>query len=647
MMARDALKLIREAKEENLTELDLSYCDLIELPNELFELISLKKLSLYHNKISDLSSLEKLCQLTALDLSNNQISDLSSLEKLCQLTALDLSNNQLSDLSSLEKLSTLTSLYLRSNQLSDLSSLEKLSQLTSLDLRSNQLSDLSSLEKLSTLTSLYLSRNQISDLSSLEKLSQLTTLYLSYNEIRDLSSLEKLSQLTSLDLENNQLSDLSSLEKLSQLTSLDLSSNKIESIKPLLGLIKKGIPIRLNRKYTDTEIAIGDNPLKHPPINIIEQGNQAILTYFQDLENQGAAKLNEAKLIIVGEPDAGKSTLMEKLLDPDYQLTEDLGSTLGIDVREGWQFPRPDNTAMMFSTNIWDFGGQHIQYMTHQFFLTPGSLYVLVSANDRKEATNFPYWFKIIHLLGEEANLYSPVLVLLNAKNDKFIHKFNFDRKLYQQRYPELQIEVCEVDLSKQDHDYHHLRHTIQKMLCQLPHVNDERPARWNDIRTSLRRLGKKHHYIDFAHYSTVCQQHNVNEEASQTLFSRYLHRLGSLIHFIDDPSLSNFIILKPQWAVDAVYSVLSDTEIAKQDGYFSQEKLERIWKNYSLIERGNLLNLMKQENFEICYELENKGHFIAPQLLNDIRPDYHWDSTAALKFRFRYSFMPKVLLPV
>ena len=36
--------------------------------------------------------------------------------------------------------------------------------------------------------------------------------------------------------------------------------------------------------------------------------------------------------------------------------------------------------------------------MTHQFFLTKRSFYVLL-ADGRKQSDNFPYWFKIISLL--------------------------------------------------------------------------------------------------------------------------------------------------------------------------------------------------------------------------------------------------------
>ena len=464
-----------------------------------------------------------------------------------------------------------------------------------------------------------------------------------------------LPNLLSLHLYHNKIKNIEILSSFKKLTLIDLSENSIENIKPLIHLIQKGLPVITGQEYYSPAVILSKNPIKNPPLAIIKQGNQATLNYFRDLETQGKEKLNEAKLIIVGEPGAGKTSLMETLLNPEFKLCPNTETTLGITVSEGWEFPHPQKPDTPFTSNIWDFGGQQIQYMTHQFFLTPGAAYVLVSANDRKEPTSFPYWFKIIHLLGEEKGVYSPVLVVLNEKDDKYINKFNFDLKFYQDRYPELQITVREVNLDKRDGNYQALREEIQHMLTQLPHVTHDRPARWNDIRATLREHAKTDDHITFAQYAEICQQHSVDKESSQLLFSGYLHRLGSLLHFHDDPTLYNFIILNPQWAVDAVYSVLNDNEITRSGGYFNREQVEIIWSSkvdkngqprYNHNERLKLISLMEKENFEICYRLDlSEQTYIALQLLDTQQPNYEWDTKNCLKFRFQYKFMPEGIL--
>ena len=47
-MSELALKLIRECKETRATRLDLGYCGLTKLPDELFELVWLQNLVVLH-----------------------------------------------------------------------------------------------------------------------------------------------------------------------------------------------------------------------------------------------------------------------------------------------------------------------------------------------------------------------------------------------------------------------------------------------------------------------------------------------------------------------------------------------------------------------------------------------------------------------
>src|SRR5207248_1543686 len=103
-------------------------------------------------------------------------------------------------------------------------------------------------------------------------------------------------------------------------------------------------------------------------------------------KEQGLVPIYEAKLLIVGEAGAGKTSLAKKLQNPHYVLrkegeAEREKSTEGIEVIQ-WYFPFEDGKP--FRVNIWDFGGQEIYHATHQFFLTTSSLYFLV-ADNRKE----------------------------------------------------------------------------------------------------------------------------------------------------------------------------------------------------------------------------------------------------------------------
>ncbi len=576
-MSELALTLIRQAKQQRLTRLELGRCGLTELPDELFELTWLEELILsdewweWDNTHQEWKEYQ----------SNNQ-------GKKNIISALPQALQQLTSLKKLVAAGTRQTTW--------------------------QIQDLSPLAGLTNFTQLYLSSNQLTELRPLAGLTNLTLLYLRNNTINDLSC--------------------------------------------SIALLKKGIPIRLNPAFTGNEIAVGENPLIHPPVEIVEQGNQAVLDYFDALA-KGTAYLNEAKLIIVGEPAAGKTSLMECLWNPAFELIPeaDSKSTLGVDVREGWEFPHPEFNEVTFTTNIWDFGGQHIQYMTHQFFLTPNAVYVLVSANDRKESTNFPYWFKIINLLGQDEGRYSPVIVVLNEKDRQFIHKFNFDKAAIECQYPHIPLQVCEVNLdkTKRGAKFEVLKQTIQEALTNLPLVKNVKPAAWQPIREALRKRAKRDAHINLDAYVRICKKHGVTEQNQQLLFLRYLHRLGSLLHFANDETLADFIILNPQWAVDAVYCVIADKTIVANNGYFKRSQVDTIWaskkhKNgapkYNQAEQNKLFNLMKKDNFEICYALKDRpNEFIAPQLLATERPNYQWDDKQNLRFRYQYEFMPQGII--
>lgn len=468
------------------------------------------------------------------------------------------------------------------------------------------------------------------------------------NAIKTISKkIENLKRLRTLIIAGNKITDLKSLSKLQNISILNISKNDIKDLTPITEMIAKGIPVLTENKHYREKIIVEGNNLEKPPMQIVEKGNIAILNYFKSLESEKSIHLNEAKLIIVGEPGAGKTTLARTLLNPSYEMPFSTESTLGFEVREAWKFPHFEKPDEIFTANIWDFGGQQIQYMTHQFFLTPGAAYVLVSSNDRKEPTNFPYWFQIIHLLGKEHDRYSPVTVVLNEKNDKFINKFNFDQQIYKELYPELKITVCEVNLSRRDAQYDAMREKIQSTLCSLKHVTYSQPIKWKKIRESLRETSKNLNYISLKDYKKICNLHEVKDTESQELSINYLHLLGSLLYFHSRPELSNLVILNPQWIVDAVYSVISDNRVASQGGYFNLQTIEEIWKTrYPPPERAILLKLMKNEDFGICYPVDyDQTLFIAPQLLDYERPKSTWNKENKIAFRIQYDFMPEGII--
>ncbi|MBK8565858.1 MAG: leucine-rich repeat domain-containing protein [Saprospiraceae bacterium] len=255
-MLQEALRIIAENKTTKKNSLNLSDLDLIGLPHELSECVWLNELHLSRNR--------KLVDLTP-------ISTLVNLHKLkCELT-------NVSNLSPISGLLKLQELHFYKTPLEDLSPLSNLLNLRRLDIPNTLVSDLTPLKHLSRLEELYLFNTKINDLTPLAKLGHLRELYCS----------------------NTQVSDLG----------------------PLVQLIKSGAKVTLKG-------VVGENnrldflhcPLTNPPTEIAQQGNDAILRYFKDKSKQGEKKLYEAKIVVVGAGESGKTTLIKKLLDPTHPV---------------------------------------------------------------------------------------------------------------------------------------------------------------------------------------------------------------------------------------------------------------------------------------------------------------------------------------
>ncbi|HBU58719.1 MAG TPA: hypothetical protein DEB48_02635, partial [Verrucomicrobiales bacterium] len=86
---------LTKADLDKITNLDLEYKNLTELPEGLEKLTNLEELNLCLNHQIDVSSLKELVHLTSLRLCENKMTDVKGLEKLTQLRDLDLYGNQL------------------------------------------------------------------------------------------------------------------------------------------------------------------------------------------------------------------------------------------------------------------------------------------------------------------------------------------------------------------------------------------------------------------------------------------------------------------------------------------------------------------------------------------------------------------------
>jgi internalin A len=635
-MSETALELIQKAKAEGSKELDLSGQNLTSLPEELAQLTQLETLRLglnlstfRRNFLTALPDwLANLTNLQYLQLSSNKLTALPDwLAKLTNLQYLNLNHNQLTALPDwLANLTNLQSLHLSSNKLTALPGwLANLTNLQSLQLSSNKLTALPDwLAKLTNLQYLQLSSNKLTALPDwLANLTNLLYLFLNENQLAALPDwLANLTNLLYLDLSENQLTALP--DWLADPTSLPRLS----------ALYVYGNPLSVPPPET-----LGDALTEISPAPI-----DAIRSYFRQLRAGATNYLYEAKLLIIGEGGAGKTSLARKLANPRCELLPDQKSTEGIEIIH-WNFPvppalAPDHKKNEYTAKIWDFGGQEIYFATHQFFLTKRSVYLLV-ADTRRHHTDFYTWLLMQETFGGD----SPVLLIKN-RNRRHGNSFHIENILQlRERFPNLQ-EPLEVDLNEAPGGagWSKLLQSIQERLLALPHIQQPRPGTWVAVRRAVREEARS--IIPSRDFFQLCRDHGIQYNQDINHLGEYMHNLGDILYFHEDRVLRNYVILKPRWGLDAVYKVLDNRQIEENLGKFSHDDLRILWGDPEHQDYHNeLLRLM--ENFQLCYELpDQKDTYIAPQLLDEVVPVYDWDPSENLQLRYEYPvFMPRGIL--
>jgi internalin A len=509
---------------------------------------------------------------------------------------------------------------------------------TTLDLSVNQLSSLHpQILQLSQLQRLYLSRNNLRSLPpEIGQLTQLQRLNLSHNNLRSLPpQILQLSQLQQLDLSDNHLSSLPpEIGQLSQLQRLYLSDNHLSSLSPEIGQLSQ-----LQRLYLH-----GNPQLPLPPEVLgptwqeVNRGKepadaQSIIRYYLELTQ--AQPLNEAKVLLVGQGSVGKTSLVNRLLHNHFNPQEN--KTDGIQIQQ-WplEIPGPQDSPQTIRLNVWDFGGQEIMHATHQFFLTRRSLYLLVLDTRQSEAENrLEYWLKMIESFGAD----SPILVVGNKADQ---HPLDLDQRGLKHKYRQIQIFLETSCQTGQGIDL--LREQISQTISKLPHVGDPFPKTWFEVKQTLETLEKD--YIPYDRYLTLCQQHQISDSQKQQTLVRFLHDLGIVLNFCDDPRLEDTHVLKPEWVTVGVYKILNDRAlIIDHNGILDLAMVPRILdpQRYPHHKHNFIIQLMGK--FELCFPLPD-----APDqyLIPDVLPKeerYTGDWPQALTFEYHYSVLPSSIL--
>jgi len=602
------------------------------------------KLNLANNKLKNIPDLRAFTKLVELDLSNNSISKIENLENCQALKYLYLGKNNIKIIEGLDSLNKLKFLILEFNTISKIDGLLNMNSLIQLDLAFNNIYKIEGLNKLYKIKELWLLGNKIKRIENLENLTNLENLILGRNFISNIEGLTNLTKLRLLYLDQNMINSLNGINQLTNIHYFDLSENKITNIEALETLVDKYEFTFSSESSEFKEIKLKDNPLDEVIINILrnddlEQKSQQLSDYFANLK-KGEKPLLEAKLMLLGEGESGKTNFRNCILQQDFE--KNTSATTGIQI-DAW---KPTINRFDYRINIWDFGGQWIQQQVHQFFLTSESIYVLL-LNARQEDAKPEKWLDWIKNYTKDAK----VFVVANKMDEN--PNFKINENALKEEFPFIVgfayislLSACSDTNEKVKID--HLIQDIQQQVTQLRNINNPVPANYHALKNDLEdNYLNENHSLNFDGFEeNLFRKHELigNPEPLLDL----LQNIGTVRFF----EKFDKVILSPEWLSGGVYKILMSPLANSKLGVLTDSEIESIvlFESNEHKYKKSDIPFLKQlmQDFKLAH-FKNDLCFIPTQFRQDFPNNFTVEETrriANFEFYFEFdTYFPELLI--
>ena len=347
------------------------------------------------------------------------------------------------------------------------------------------------------------------------------------------------------------------------------------------------------------------------PKEFTDQGAAVVGRYMEQfLKEGGGERLNEARILILGDKGAGKTCVARKLVDPKAKMTTPEESTPGVDTSL-WTLSKEN-----MNVRIWDFAGHTVTHAVHQFFLSERCLYLLVYNGRTEETGRLEYWLDHMKTYGGA----SEAMILVNVRDPHYneipINRLKEQYAIKEVYYVNVESDIKELDRFREDvADYIVTNPSWENQ--QIPksyyHVKEDLEARF-----AKKAKGKTEEHISREVFDTIAKKHNIDKPER---LLEDLHALGISLWY-KGMEKYNTLILNPEWISDGVYQIVNwvhrkkTHEIALTDFPKVFEKEEQ---RYPKSQYEFLFDLIL--NYELAYKTAGKKRLIIPHLLNKDQP--------------------------
>ncbi|MDZ7963899.1 MAG: COR domain-containing protein, partial [Nostoc sp. DedSLP03] len=406
------------------------------------------------------------------------------------------------------------------------------------------------------------------------------------------------------------------LASLTQLQQLYLDNNQLSQLPEALASLTQ-----LQQLYLD------NNPLNPDLAAAYKQGTKTVLQYLR-AQAEEQITLNEAKLILVGEGEVGKSCLLGALRGDKW--VDGRPTTHGIEIK-AVIVTNPD-IGIEITLNGWDFGGQRVYRPTHQLFFSAPAVYLVIWKPREGPQQGFvKEWITLIKNREPDAKV-----LVVATHGGPGQRQPDIDRQeILDQFGKDTVIDFFHIDSKPKDDTMDctglaELKNAIARVAASLPEMGRSVPAKWQRVRETLQTSDKV--YLPYNDVIAICAKEGIDEEQAE-LFLRISHILGHFIHYHYDPTLRDIVILKPDWLAKAISFVLDDETTRKRNGLVEFQHLSQLWSHPPFAgEEGypsklHPIFLRLMERFDLSYKVvfdrsETSNTSLIAQLVPDTRPE-------------------------
>ena len=284
--------------------------------------------------------------------------------------------------------------------------------------------------------------------------------------------------------------------------------------------------------------------------------------------NQYIGVERECKVIFLGDGGAGKSSLIEKIINPKSELDNNLAPTNGIKI----SVLDTHFNGKAVRLRIMDFGGQEIMHSMHRCFLTAHTIYVVVceSRSDTDIDSTAARWIETVKSFAPDC----PVILALNKAD--LNRNISVNETDLRKRNPSLK-EVLKTSASLPfDHRFGasklfaSIQENISECINYVEANKDMLAIKWD-----LDCMSED--YIPAQRYQEICARHNVTNFEEQRYILDWLRNLGVAYFYESESQINSQMttvrVLNPSWLTNGIYRLILRTS---PTGFLTHKEIKR-----------------------------------------------------------------------